>query len=160
VDNAQDAGQDERMTVADAAATLGISKEAVRKRITRKTLRSDRDADGTVYVYVPPSGTPSGTASATGAGDRDLLYQEQRERIAYLERQVEEEREARRRADTLLARLMDRVPELEAPSDTDSPSSKAAVRPEQGDDQQGRGDVGPDDTTQRQAPWRRRLFGE
>jgi hypothetical protein len=40
-------------------------------------------------------------------GDRDLLYQEQRERIAYLERQVEEEREARRRADTLLARLME-----------------------------------------------------
>jgi hypothetical protein len=40
-------------------------------------------------------------------GDRDLLYQEQRERIAYLECQVEEEREARRRADTLLARLME-----------------------------------------------------
>jgi predicted ArsR family transcriptional regulator len=140
VDNAQDDGQDERMTVADAAAKLGISKEAVRKRITRGSLRSDRDEDGTVRVHLPADRTASGTASATGAGDRDLLYQEQRERIAYLERQVEEEREARRRADTLLARLMDRVPELEAPSETDN-ASKAAVRPEQGDDQQGRGDV-------------------
>jgi hypothetical protein len=37
--------------------------------------------------------------------------------VRYLERQVEEERDARRRADTLLARLMDRMPELEAPTD-------------------------------------------
>ncbi len=101
------------MTVAEAAEILGISKEAIRKRITRGTLRSDKDPDGTVYVYPPLSGTPSGT----GSEDRDLLYQEQRERIAYLERQVEEEREARRRADTLLARLMDRVPELQAATD-------------------------------------------
>ena len=40
-----------------------------------------------------------------------------RERIAYLERQVEEEREARRRADMLLARLVERVPEIESPQD-------------------------------------------
>jgi hypothetical protein len=158
VDNTQAAGQDERRTVAEAAEQLGISKEAVRKRISRDTLRSDRDADGTVYVYVPPDRTASGTPSSAGVGDRDLLYQEQRERISYLERQVEEEREARRRADTLLARLMDRVPELEAPSETDN-ASKAAVRHEQGDDQQGRGDVAPDDTAQRQAPWWRRWFG-
>jgi outer membrane biosynthesis protein TonB len=43
------------------------------------------------------------------------LIEENKERLRYLERQVEEEREARRRADPLLARLMDRVPELEAP---------------------------------------------
>jgi excisionase family DNA binding protein len=157
VDNAQDAGQDERRTVAEAAEQLGISKEAVRKRISRKTLRSDRDADGTVYVYVPPSGTLSGTASATG--DRDLLYQEQRERIAYLERQVEEEREARRRADTLLARLMDRVPELEAPSDTDSGPRSGPEGPEQGGQGQGRGDAPQQPETAPERPWWRRMFG-
>ena len=37
-----------------------------------------------------------------------------RERIHYLERQVEVGREARRRADTLLARLMDNISALEA----------------------------------------------
>jgi excisionase family DNA binding protein len=111
-DAIRDAGRDERMTVAEAAEALGTSKEAVRKRISRGTLKSEKDADGTVYVYVPyASGTPSGTSSR----NRDLLYQEMRDRISYLERQVEEEREARRRADTLLARLMDRMPELEAP---------------------------------------------
>jgi len=162
VDNAQDAGQDERRTVAEAAEQLGISKEAVRKRISRKTLRSDRDEDGTVYVYVPPSGTPSGTPSDTGAGDRDLLYQEQRERIAYLERQVEEEREARRRADTLLARLMDRVPELEAPSETDSTSRAREQAEKQTDGGSGSsGSAAPPqpETAAEQRPWWRRLFG-
>jgi len=159
VDNAQDAGQDERTTVAEAAEILGISKEAVRKRITRGTLRSDRDADGTVYVYVPPDRTASSTPSGAGVGDRDLLYQEQRERIAYLERQVEEEREARRRADTLLARLMDRVPELEAPSDTDSGPRSGPEGPEQGGQEQGRGDAPQQPEVATSHPWWRRWFG-
>jgi hypothetical protein len=40
-----------------------------------------------------------------------------KERIRYLERQGEEERDPRLRADTLLARLMDRMPELESPQE-------------------------------------------
>jgi hypothetical protein len=53
-------------------------------------------------------------------GDRptdwaDALLEELRDRIGYLERQVEQEREARRRADMLLAQLVQRIPELEAP---------------------------------------------
>jgi hypothetical protein len=79
-------------------------------------------------VYVPPCGTTEGTPSSP---ERELLYEEMRERIAYLERQVEGEREARRRADTLLARSMDRVPELEAPrqqtSSRESPGGPETV---------------------------------
>ena len=152
-DHIRDDGRDERMTVADAAERLGITKEAVRKRISRRTLRSDKDPDGTVRVYLPPSGT----TSTTPVGDRDLLHQEQRERIAYLERQVEEEREARRRADTLLARLMDRVPELEAPTDR-PPSPREG--PEPGEEQQGRGNAPQQaQTATSPRPWWRRLFG-
>ena len=40
------------------------------------------------------------------------LVDELRERVAYLERQVEEEREARRRADTILAQLSQANTEL------------------------------------------------
>ncbi len=149
----QDAGQYERKTVAEAAAALGISKEAVRKRIARGTLRSDKGEDGTVWVYPPPSGTASGT----GVGDRDLLYQEQRERIAYLERQVEEEREARRRADTLLARLMDRVPELETPTDS-PPAAREAAEPGETGAVRGNVPTGPEAAPE-QRPWWRRLFG-
>jgi excisionase family DNA binding protein len=159
MDAVRDAGMDDRLTVAEAADRLGITKEAVRKRIHRGTLHADKAADGTVMVYVPPSGTPGGTPSSP---ERDLLYEEMRERISYLERQVEEEREARRRADTLLARLMDRVPELEPPREQAAsqerpggPESvfedpeRAEPRPATGDAQEGA----------EPRSWWRRMFG-
>ena len=155
----RDVGMDERLTVADASERLGITREAVRKRIHRGTLRSDRAPDGTVMVYVPPSGTTDGTPSSP---ERVLLYEEMRERIAYLERQVEEEREARRRADTLLARLMDRVPELEAPrqqtSSRESPGGPETVaeEPETGAEPRS-ATGGAQDGAER--PWWRRMFG-
>ena len=111
----------------EAARVLGVSEDAIRKRVKRDSIRYDREPDGRVYVYLDASETvrdASPDASPDASAERDLLYQEMRERIAYLERQVEEEREARRRADTLLAQLMQRVPELEAPSESrESPVS-------------------------------------
>jgi len=81
------------------------------------------------------------------------------ERIRYLERQVEEEREARRRADTLLARLMDRVPALEAPAETSSaePGSPETVEEQQGRDQPRSDAWEAQEGAQR--PWWRRMFG-
>ena len=73
-DALQDAGKDERLTVAEAAERLGITKEAVRKRIHRGTLRSDKDQDGTVRVYISPSDTASDTASATTSSYHLELY--------------------------------------------------------------------------------------
>jgi excisionase family DNA binding protein len=63
-DAVRDAGKDERLTVAEAAERLGITKEAVRKRIHRGTIRSDKDQDGTVRVYISPSDTASATTSS------------------------------------------------------------------------------------------------
>jgi hypothetical protein len=112
------------MSVRQAAAELGITVEAVRNRIKRGTLSSEKEA-GSVFVIL--DGDPA-TADQPEAGRGQtsdhtqpdeqpaVLVEELRDRIAYLERQVEEEREARRRADTLMARLMDRVPELPAAS--------------------------------------------
>ena len=73
-------------------------------------------------VRVHPAGCPRGGPWDRHDGDRTrqptgCLFDQMAERIAYLERQVEEERVARRRAYTLLARLVDRVPELETPRD-------------------------------------------
>ena len=67
LDAAGDTWMDDRLTVAEAADRLGITKEAVRKRIHRGTLHADKDADGTVRVHVPDGETASGTASP-GAG--------------------------------------------------------------------------------------------
>jgi hypothetical protein len=66
------------------------------------------------------------------------LVDELRDRVRYLERQVEKEREARRRADTLLARLMDPVPELEPPSNA---SETIEEEPEEAEPQPATGEV-------------------
>ena len=150
---------DRRVTLREASVLLGVSEGAIRKRVARGTIRSEMGEDGRRYVYVD-EGTDGG-ADASSPGEsgalrsEDPLYEQMRERIAYLERQVEEEREARRRADTLLARLMDRVPELEAPS---APRDE----PETAEEQQGRGVVRSDSTEAQegvQRPWWRRVFG-
>jgi hypothetical protein len=96
--------------VHDAARALGISEDAVRMRVKRGTLDAEREG-GRLYVLLTPDPTTEPTADPHAP-----LVDELRDRVRYLERQVEEEREARRRADMLLARLVERVPELEAPN--------------------------------------------
>jgi len=43
---------DTRLTLRQAAAALGVSESAIRKRVARDTLRSDKDPDGRRYVYL------------------------------------------------------------------------------------------------------------
>jgi hypothetical protein len=111
-DAIRDDVRDERMTVADAAERLGITKEAVRKRVSRRTLRSDKDPDGTVWVYIPASGTPSGTAAATFK--RDELIAELRARIEDLRTDRDAWRDQARRSDYMASAALDRTRELES----------------------------------------------
>ncbi len=99
------------MTVAEAAELLEITKEAVRKRISRGSLRSDKDLDGTVRVYVPMSPTSSGTAS--GSFDRDELVAELRARIEDLRTDRDAWRDQARRSDYMASTALDRTRELE-----------------------------------------------
>lgn len=110
-DDQEDFIQDERLTVAEAAELLEITKEAVRKRISRGSLRADKDPDGTVRVYVPVSPTSSGTAS--GSFDRDELIVELRARIEDLRTDRDAWRDQARRSDYLASTAMDRTRELE-----------------------------------------------
>jgi hypothetical protein len=61
------------------------------------------------------------------------LVEELRDRIHYLERQVEEERNARYRADELLARLMDRVHLEAAPQEATGGAERGEEEPERAD---------------------------
>jgi len=142
--------------VAEAAERLGITKEAVRKRISRRTLRSDKDSDGAVQVYVPSSGTAAATF------DRDELIAELRARIEDLRTDRDAWRDQARRSDymasTALERtreLEDRLRELEAP-----PGEREAT--ETVEEQQGRGRPHSDRVESQgpvQRPWWRRVFG-
>jgi hypothetical protein len=151
----------QRVTVAQASEILGVTVEAVRGRIKRGTLEHERHS-GTVYVLLDADQTPSVHQPADDQAidqrrpdDPEDLTGELRDRIRYLERQVEEEREARRRADTLLAQLVQRVPELEAPR---GPRESPETAEEQQDRGEPRSDApGAQEGVQR--PWWRRVFG-
>src|SRR5215210_2967916 len=127
-----------RVTLRQASEELGVSIEAVRKRVKRNSLRSDKGPDGRVYVYLdesPPASQPVPEAEAPA------LVEELRDRVQSLESMLEREREARteerRRHDTLMAQLMQRIPELEPPREQPEASETA-------EEQQGRGEPRPD----------------
>jgi hypothetical protein len=147
-----------RLTVPEAAEALGISGDAVRSRIKRGTLNTVREG-GRVFVVLGGTDRPNAQAQPTSVPGEDRLYREMQERIRYLEGQVEEEREARRRADTLLARLMDRLPELEAPTDA---SSETRESPQTAKEEPERAEPRPDVPGAQEGarrPWWRRMFG-
>jgi len=104
------------MDLKEAAETLGVTSEAVRKRVRRGTLASEKHQDGRVLVWVDAgsdSGYDGGYDERVGHGYDELLV-EVRDRVRYLEKQLDEEREANRENRRIIAGLVQRVPELEA----------------------------------------------
>ena len=101
-----------RVTVAEAAARLGVKEQAVRKRIQRGTLAHDKDDDGRVYVYLDPEDGPTGTGNGidTGLG---TLVESLQEQIAYLRQEAEDWKEEARRKDTIIMSLTQHLPKLQ-----------------------------------------------
>ncbi len=118
--------------VGEASRELGISSDAVRKRIARGSLRSERQ-DGSVLVWLDEGWTEAGREAQVDGGP---LVEDLREQVHYLRSILNEEREARRRADMIIAQLTQanaalaaKVPELEAPQEPPSepPESSETV---------------------------------
>jgi hypothetical protein len=118
---------DRRVTVAQAAVLLGLSEDAVRSRLKRGTLGKEKDADGTVFVVLGANGRPgrpttNGGRPTTGqTTDQSALALMQAhldslgEQLTYIRDQLDQEREANRENRRIIAGLVQRVPELEAP---------------------------------------------
>ncbi len=156
-----------RTTVAEAAAILGISAEAVRGRVRRKTLPVEREG-GAVYVLLehpPPDRTTGDQPRTTGdqpADRTEELVEELRDRIRYLERQLEEANERDRENRRLNLALTSRIPELQAaapepPESPVSPGPSDTPTAAGGDAQEAT--EGPEADEERR-PWWRRMFGE
>jgi hypothetical protein len=143
-----------RLTVAQAADQLGISEDAVRSRIKRGTLRAERE-NGAVVVLLDTD-RPATSQPTDKPTDRDQLLEELRERVRSLE---ESNRENRR----IIAGLVQRIPELEAPQDPQSAQEAQDVA-ESGSEGESR-ETAPEEpqatTSQGSAfrSWWRRLFG-
>ena len=157
-----DESQTIRVSVEEAATLLGIEKGSVKKRIQRGKLRSEKDASGQVWVYLERSETVRDQSQRLSETERDELVGELRDRVRSLERRLDEERESRRRADTIIAQLTQanaalaaRVPELEAPQERPGPPETAAEDTESAEPHPDA--PGAPEGTQR--PWWRRMFG-
>ena len=147
-----------RVTVAEAAALLGITQDAVRKRIERNKIEHERGQDGRLYVFVDPSETVRDTSAGH---ESSALISEMRDRIESLERLLEQANERDRENRRIIAALTSRIPELAAPAPQEPPGA-----PETATDEPGRGDVpGPAADTSEAEPvervswWRRMLRG-
>jgi hypothetical protein len=119
-----------RVTVQEAARVLGITEGAVRARIYRRTLETEREG-GTVYVRIDDDDTMNERA------EQSELVRTLREYNTSLERQLNAEREARRRADTIIVQLTQatatlaaRVPELAAPPEAPEAPEAPETAPE------------------------------
>jgi hypothetical protein len=105
-----------RHTYKEAARALGLSTEAVRRRVRRGTLPSERDPDGTVRVILDAD---------QARPDETNLTDQLRSEVAYL-------REENQRKDHIIAALVQKVPALQAASNEPREDSISHDAPSRG----------------------------
>jgi hypothetical protein len=122
---------DTRLTLRQAAAALGVSESAIRKRVARGTLRSDIGPDGRRYVYLD---TVADTVTDEGADaaphERNALISELRAHNDTLREQLEAERQAHSEARRIIAGLVERIPAIAAPQDPSEAAEAVEEDPE------------------------------
>jgi hypothetical protein len=126
-----------RLTVPEAAEALGVTVDAVRGRIRRGTLDSERES-GTVYVWVDRAETDRSGQSETSrrpSSDQSELVGELHGRVEDLREQLQAERQAHAEARRIIAGLVERIPAIEAPSEAEA--TEAAETVEEAQDELG-----------------------
>ena len=158
----------ERLSVGEAARVLGVTRDAIHKRISRGSIDHEKGEDGRFYVYVDTSAPDLDTFTDKSVDESKVdalerILEHQQDRIAFLERELERRDDETERLHQIVAgltrataELAARLPELEAPA---SPEPRESTEMTD-DEQQGRGPVpdagGPQGGTER--PQERRGF--
>ena len=153
----------DRVSVAGAARRLGVSQDAIYKRIKRETIPWEKGADDKTYVWIeeqdasidsPSSSTDRRYDSSTDQST-DPLLDELRDRIRFLEAELEDRKDEARRKDTVIMSLTQRIPELEAPAPPETQRGPETAS-EGSDRSEGRGE--PQKPSERRSWWRE-FFG-
>jgi hypothetical protein len=141
----------------EAAELLDTSTEAVRKRATRGSLRSER-RNGRVLVWVDEGRTEGGREAQV---DREALLEAKDETISILRDQLRLRAEEIQRRDVIISQLTQanaalaaRVPELEAAESRE----EAAQEPSEATPAPGQGTTDAQNGSER-VSWWRRWFG-
>jgi predicted ArsR family transcriptional regulator len=145
-----------RLTIDQAADHLGISPDAVRSRVKRGTLASERE-DGRVYVLVDVDRPrPAIDRPPTDQSTDNALTSQMQSEIDHLRGQLEAERAAHAEARRIIAGLVERIPAIEAPQESSGGAETVEEEPERGQPRPGRTEA--QEGVQR--PWWRRVFGQ
>jgi chromosome segregation ATPase len=147
-----------RVSVYEAAEAMGVTVDAIRKRISRGTIPHERDEDGRVWVLLDVDQDATSKVQDTDQPQSDVtaLISAKDETITALREQLEEANERDRENRRIIAALTSRIPAIEAPEE---PLEDAETFEE-----------GPDSTTEShsatrgaqegvQRPWWRRIIG-
>ncbi len=160
-----------RYTVEEAARVLGISENAVRKRVERNSLRSVR-VDDTRYVLLEsgmprhaddlPNGMPTDQPLIMGRLESEIEFL--RELVRTRDEELRREREAReeveRRHDMIIMRMTERIPELASASTQVSRDAPETPWSPPGDTEPQQGGAEPQTGAPRaRRPWWVRWFG-
>jgi hypothetical protein len=142
----------DRITIQEAAHALGISEGAVRKRVTRGTLRYEKEQDGRIYVYLD-AGDRRGVDGGQDEGvdpNNNALISQLRDEVAYL-------RDENRRKDEIIMQQAMTMRQLTA-AEPQEPTEAAETLEEEPERAEPRPDTsGAQEGVQRR-PWWRRLF--
>jgi excisionase family DNA binding protein len=159
-----------RVTVDEAARHLGLTVDAIRKRVQREQIPFEKDGAGRVRIILDDSETlqdesPDTTGQITAEDYRGELVEELRDRVRYLEKLLDGEREARteerRRQDTVIAQLSASnaeqartIRELEAPQEASDASEMVEEAPERAEPRSAAGGAQEvAESTQPQSGW-------
>jgi hypothetical protein len=169
-----------RVTVREAAEALGLTVDAVRGRIKRGSLGHHKDPDGTVYVWLDAdesrlSDDQPNDQPRLGEDDRDdLLVAELRDQVAFLRDLVRTSRdelrrerlareEERRRHDTVIMQITQRIPELPSaapPATAPRDAPQTAAEDAGGTDESRPTTEGPQEPPESRSWWRRWFWFE
>ena len=136
---------------------MGVTVDAIRKRISRGTIPYERDEDGRVWIVLDTVQNAASNVHDTyqPQSDATALISAKDEIIAALREQLEQANERDRENRRIIAALTSRIPAIEAPSE-------APEAPETVEEQQGRGQPHSDAPGAQeggQRSWWRRIFG-
>ncbi len=156
----------------EAASILGLSVDAIRKRVQRGTIPYEKDPAGRVTLILDAVETLQDEGETVrdrvrdtpGPGADRLLeakdetIEELRARVRRLEQDLDTRNEELRRRDHLLAAALERIPAIEPPETPQAPET--VVEAPEGREETPPEPAGREEATERRSWWRRWFGGE
>jgi hypothetical protein len=127
------------VTVDEATRHLGLTVDAVRKRVQRWQIAHEKYRAGRVWIilYCPDTASTVQDESPENTGQADALIaakdetiEELRDRVRRFEREVDTRNEEIRRRDQLLVAALERIPAIEAPQEATEATETVSEEPE------------------------------